>query len=182
MTKFGEAGVGYDAEVLRWVKEQGGLAELKARLLPCGYQWPIYESGEKVEPGGAYLFDHCGKERSVHTVGRVAIEREYQNGRAVDFWTIADEDGRYFISMLASRPKPLRPAAPERRDRRCCPLDEGDEVVDSRCDLDCQSRMMVDGFGVKDCAGGGAESMAILVDEDDDIRRVETRHLRKVGD
>lgn len=182
MPEFGEAGVGYDAEVLEWVKDQGGLAELKGRLLPRGYRWPVYENGEKVEPGGAYLFDHCGKGRSVHTVGRVSIEREYRNGRAVDFWTIADEDGRYFTSMFASRPKPLRPADPEQRDRRCRPLGEGDEVVDIRDDPDSRSSMTVDGFGVKDCAGGGSESVAILVRGDDDICRAETRHLMKVGD
>lgn len=37
-----------DREALRWVREQGGLEEVRKRLMPEGCEWPRYESGEPV--------------------------------------------------------------------------------------------------------------------------------------
>lgn len=37
-----------DLETLRWVREQGGLAEVKKRIMPEGYEWPTVD-GRKVD-------------------------------------------------------------------------------------------------------------------------------------
>ena len=52
-----------DRDALRWVREQGGLEEIRKRLMPEGYEWPRYESGEPLRYEDRYVYD--GRERDV---------------------------------------------------------------------------------------------------------------------
>ena len=40
-----------DREAAEWVREHGGVDAISARLMPEGYEWPRYESGEPVRIG-----------------------------------------------------------------------------------------------------------------------------------
>lgn len=52
-----------DREAVAWVRERGGLEAVEARLMPEGYEWPRYESGEPLRYEDRYVYD--GREREV---------------------------------------------------------------------------------------------------------------------
>ena len=52
-----------DRDAIAWVREQGGLEEIRKRLMPEGYEWPRYESGEPLRYEDRYVYD--GRERDV---------------------------------------------------------------------------------------------------------------------
>ena len=53
-----------DRDAIAWVREQGGLEEIRKRLMPEGYEWPRYESGGPVGIGGRFT-DRSGIGRTV---------------------------------------------------------------------------------------------------------------------
>lgn len=46
-----------DMQTLRWVYEQGGLKAVESRLMPEGYEWPRYETGELLRYKDRYISD-----------------------------------------------------------------------------------------------------------------------------
>ena len=55
-----------DRETLRWVRDQGGLKEVRKRIMPEGYEWPCYESGELVVFGDEA--SRLGEDFKIHVV------------------------------------------------------------------------------------------------------------------
>ena len=47
---------GYESDVLAFVEENGGLDEVKKRLMPEGMEWPRFEDGEPVRLGDAFSY------------------------------------------------------------------------------------------------------------------------------
>ena len=76
-----------DLQALRWVREQGGLAEVEKRIMPEGYEWPRYESGELVDVGGNVIGQFSTdaiKVRSVEFVkGKTYLREGCKTDRAV---------------------------------------------------------------------------------------------------
>lgn len=54
-----------DREAAAWVREMGGLEEVRKRLMPEGMEWPRYESGEPVMLGSLVADDRGGSTAAI---------------------------------------------------------------------------------------------------------------------
>lgn len=75
-----------DAEAIAWVRERGGLEAVEARLMPEGYEWPRYDTGEPV------MFGDCVENR--HGTCTVKSVRFYSGGGVTVY---GEDSGAQFV-------------------------------------------------------------------------------------
>lgn len=88
-----------DLETLRWVREQGGLAEVKKRIMPEGYEWPHFEDGPVRIGDKATRYDEDFEVRHIAT---------YSDGSfLLNFWTYASGECVKRPAVIAADGEPL---------------------------------------------------------------------------
>lgn len=101
-----------ERDAIAWVREHGGLEEVRKRLMPEGMEWPRFEDGEPVRIGDEVVDE---AEEFVYRVSEIAFSDGY--GTCLRYEDQRDGNLYNFIDGLESAccngaPRGLRPAVP----------------------------------------------------------------------
>ena len=83
-----------------FVRDNGGLEAVKARLMPEGMEWPRFEDGEPVRIGDRVMTHNFGQESTVTSV------RLHDGGSSVFYRWCGEDDGASVYGERVKRPAP----------------------------------------------------------------------------